>query len=76
LARCVDAESMALEAEMFYRASLARTESRGFHLREDFPDRDDANWLKWLIVRKAGDEMVLRTDDVPLATYPYRPARD
>jgi succinate dehydrogenase/fumarate reductase flavoprotein subunit len=73
LARCLDAESMALEAEMFYRASMARTESRGFHLREDYPDRDDANWLKWIIVRKAGDEMMLRTDDIPIGSYPYKP---
>lgn len=26
--------------------ALARTESRGSHYREDFPYRDDANWLK------------------------------
>ncbi len=23
-----------------------RTESRGAHARDDFPDRDDANWMK------------------------------
>jgi succinate dehydrogenase / fumarate reductase flavoprotein subunit len=73
LARCMDAESMALEAEMFYRASLTRTESRGFHLREDFPDRDDAQWLKWVIVQKEGDRMVLRTEGIPIDDYPYRP---
>jgi len=71
----VDAESMVLEAEMFYRASLARTESRGFHLREDFPERDDARWLKWVVLQKQGDGMVLRTDDIPIDGYPYQPAR-
>jgi succinate dehydrogenase/fumarate reductase flavoprotein subunit len=74
LTRCVDAQSMVLEAEMFYRASLARTESRGFHLREDYPDRDDTRWLKWIVVKRAGDEMALSTEDIPIDDYPYRPA--
>ena len=58
---------------MFYRASLERTESRGFHLREDFPERDDERWLKWVIVRKDADAMRLRTDDIPIESLPVPP---
>jgi succinate dehydrogenase / fumarate reductase flavoprotein subunit len=75
LSRCVDAQSMVLEAEIFYRASLERTESRGFHLREDYPLQDDEHWLKWVIVKKDGDGMAVRADAVPMETYPYKPAR-
>ncbi len=73
LAAANEARSMILCSEVFYRASLARTESRGWHLREDFPGRDDAGWLKWIIVQDEDGEMLVSTEDVPIHTYPFRP---
>lgn len=73
LAACHVAEAMVLGAEMFYRASLAREESRGWHLREDFPRRDDAGFLKWIELRDRGGDMALSLHDVPIADYPLKP---
>ncbi len=44
-------------------AALARRESRGAHYREDFPNRDDAQWLKHSLA-------TLRNDAIELSHKP------
>ena len=38
-------------AEAMTVTALHRTESRGSHTRRDFPERDDENWLKHILIR-------------------------
>jgi len=60
-----EAASMALSAEMTQRAALHRTETRGGHIREDYPERDDKNWLKWTVIKEEDGRMALSTKPVP-----------
>ncbi len=48
----LEAANMVRCGELFLRAALARRESRGSHLREDYPAIDNENWLKWIILRE------------------------
>jgi succinate dehydrogenase / fumarate reductase flavoprotein subunit len=73
LAACNEVASMVNSAELFFRTSLLREESRGWHIREDYPERDDKNWLKWIVARDLAGEMVVSTEDVPIERYPLKP---
>lgn len=73
LLSCHEAEAMVLSAEMHFFASDIRKESRGWFLREDYPEMDNANWLKWIIVKNVGGEMTYTTKDVPIEKYPVQP---
>ena len=64
LAEALELDNMLAQASVSLRSAIGRTESRGAHAREDFPKRDDENWLKhslcWL-------------DDDGRARLDYRP---
>jgi len=60
-------------AEQLVHAAHNRTESRGAHSREDFKERDDAEWLKHTLVYKDGDGVRIDYKPVTLGLYEPKP---
>ena len=57
-------------AESIAVSAATRTESRGAHTRTDLPDRDDANWLKHILVSQDEDgEQELSYKDVVITDW-------
>ncbi|MFP4031029.1 MAG: succinate dehydrogenase flavoprotein subunit [Desulfococcaceae bacterium] len=52
-------------------SALNRKESRGAHSREDYPDRDDANWLVHTLAYMENDDV--RMDTKPVDTSRWTP---
>jgi succinate dehydrogenase/fumarate reductase flavoprotein subunit len=65
--KAIEARFILDSVEMTTRASLERRESRWglMHMRVDYPKRDDANWLKQVVVR-LNDEGVITVETRPL----------
>src|SRR5882762_2600305 len=64
LAEALELENLLEQAVVALHSAENRTESRGAHARDDFPERDDQNWLKHTVAWLDGDGKV---------TIGYRP---
>ncbi|MDX1485895.1 MAG: FAD-binding protein, partial [Alphaproteobacteria bacterium] len=65
LVRIKETEAMMIAAEIIFRASKLREESRMSHFREDFDFRDDENWLAWIDVHRSENGPVLEKTPIP-----------
>ena len=65
-------DNMLLVAQCVVSSALGRTESRGAHFRTDFPEADDANWLKNTVVRRRGENLCLSYEPVEFGYHSPR----
>jgi succinate dehydrogenase / fumarate reductase flavoprotein subunit len=56
-------------AEVLVESALVRQESRGAHFREDFPKRDDPNWLKHTLAYKGEKGIEFRYKPVTITKF-------
>ncbi len=58
-ARALEVRNLLLSAELHFIGSLERKESRGAFFRDDYSETDNVNWLKNILYRQVGGELVL-----------------
>ncbi|MDX8409037.1 MAG: succinate dehydrogenase flavoprotein subunit [Mariprofundales bacterium] len=59
LIEAMELENLMQLARSTAASAAARTESRGAHAHEDYPERDDANWLKHTLAGLDDDKIAL-----------------
>jgi succinate dehydrogenase/fumarate reductase flavoprotein subunit len=74
LVKAHEMKNYLLCCELIYRAALERKESRGGLVREDYPYRDDINWLKRVILScNEEDRVHVKLQPIPIYRYKVKP---
>jgi succinate dehydrogenase/fumarate reductase flavoprotein subunit len=76
LRHALETENLLLTAEVMVGAATLRTESRGSHFREDYPEQDDARWLAsifWALIDGAPVPSLGRFRQVPESSVQVQP---
>ncbi len=68
-------ENMLILARVVTIGALNRNESRGAHYKPEFPDRDDANWLKTTRAKWVNNDIQLTYEPVDISQIPPRARR-
>jgi succinate dehydrogenase / fumarate reductase flavoprotein subunit len=70
LEEALELENTLKTAEVIVFSALEREESRGAHYREDFLERNDAEWLKHTLVSATPEELKLSYKPVTVTRFP------
>ncbi len=68
LVETLELENLLLQSQAIIHGALNRTESRGGHARDDYPERDDEQWLKHTLAR-VDEKGAVRFDYRPVHLY-------
>ncbi len=69
LIETLEFENLIVQAVATMDSAQRRQESRGAHAREDFPNRDDVNWMKHSLAFVDAEAKTVTLDDRPVHTY-------
>jgi len=69
LLEALELESLLNLSEVISSSALQRKESRGAHSREDYPKRDDENWLKHTLAFRTDKGMEFRHKPVTITRF-------